>query len=119
MAKACSDAIDPKRTFDLHRTIVLGAVIEPVCRHIRLRAAFIQVGFDNEGVADHVRDPLRSRPLMHGREQGVVTDHPLALTMPAQVIACHCEHAVMVEAIKATVKVVLCLRQQRERGDTF
>jgi hypothetical protein len=45
-----------------------------------------------------------------------MTDHPLTLTMPAQVIASYGEHTVMVEAIKATVKVVLGLRQQRERG---
>jgi hypothetical protein len=53
---------------------------------------------------------------MHCREQGIMTDHPLTLTMPAQVIASHGEHTVMVEAIKATVKVVLGLHQQREHG---
>jgi hypothetical protein len=57
MAKACSDAIDPKGTSDLYRPVVLATVIEPVCRHIRLHAAFIQVRFDDEWVADHVRNP--------------------------------------------------------------
>jgi hypothetical protein len=48
-----------------------------------------------------------------------MTDHPLPLTMPAQATAGHCEWSVMVGAVKATVKAVLCLRQQGEGGDTF